>query len=176
MVFIPVKVGLGRLHHPPVMLHHPPLIIHRPRQTNTATYQTHFGIWKKWIRRHNNQRSRQKIKAPTKKLQPARPRTSEGIYCKQTISNGHKESLIEAYAILMKSIDKKWKQPFYKRYDKLPIIPTTQQLNILFFRFFTRVASVSRLRLLIVPSWQVIKRTQVFVHAGNCFTQPKQPR
>ena len=80
------------------------------------------------------------------------PEQVKGFIANKQCSNGHKESLIEAYAILMKSIDKKWKQPFYKRYDKLPIIPTTQQLNMLFFRFFTRVASVSRLRLLIVPS------------------------
>jgi len=85
---------------------------------------------KERIRRHNNQNNRQKTKTPTKKLQPTRTGTSKGLIANKQCSNGHKESLIEAYAILMKSINKEWKQPFYKRYDQLPKIPTTEQLNI----------------------------------------------
>jgi len=49
----------------------------------------------------------------------------------KTTGNGHKQSLIEAYAILMRSINQEWSQPFYKRYDKLPKIPTTEKLNLI---------------------------------------------
>jgi len=34
------------------------------------------------------------------------------------VSNGHKENLIEAYAIYMRSENLTWNQPFYDRYDK----------------------------------------------------------
>jgi len=32
--------------------------------------------------------------------------------------NGHKQNLIEAYAIFIRSEGLSWKQPFYQRYDK----------------------------------------------------------
>ena len=37
---------------------------------------------------------------------------------KKTCSNGHKENLIEAYAVYMRSENRTWNQPFYQRYDK----------------------------------------------------------
>jgi hypothetical protein len=46
-------------------------------------------------------------------------------------SNGHKENLVEAYAILMKSINKKWNQPFYQRYDKKRRAPKEEQINFI---------------------------------------------
>ena len=58
----------------------------------------------------------------------------------KTTSNGHKQSLIEAYAILMRSINQEWSQPFYKRYDKMPKIPTTEQLDKLIAHARTRMA------------------------------------
>ena len=58
----------------------------------------------------------------------------------KTASNGHKQTLIEAYAILMRSINQEWSQPFYKRYDKMPKIPTTEQLDKLIAHARTRMA------------------------------------
>ena len=51
------------------------------------------------------------------------PEDVKGHIANKQCSNAYKESLIEAYAILMKLINKEWKQPFYKKYDKLPKIP-----------------------------------------------------
>ena len=42
----------------------------------------------------------------------------------------------------MKTINKEWKQPFYKKYGKLPKIPTTQQLNMLISHATTRMALI----------------------------------
>jgi hypothetical protein len=36
----------------------------------------------------------------------------------KTCGNGHKQNLIEAYAIFIRSKGLTWKQPFYHRYDK----------------------------------------------------------
>jgi len=58
----------------------------------------------------------------------------------KTASNAYKETLIEAYDILMRSINQDWNKPFYKRYDKMPRIPTTEQLNKLIAHARTRMA------------------------------------
>ncbi len=70
------------------------------------------------------------------------PEQVKGYIANKQCSNGHKESLIEAYDILMRSINKKWQKPFYKRYDKLPKIPTTEQLNMLISHATTRMALI----------------------------------
>ena len=70
------------------------------------------------------------------------PEQVKGFIANKQCSNGHKESLIEAYAILMQSIDKEWKQPFYKRYDQLPKIPTTEKLNMLISNARPRMALI----------------------------------
>ena len=69
------------------------------------------------------------------------PEDVKGHIANKQCGNGHKESLIEAYAILMKSINKEWKQPFYKKYDKLPKIPTTEQLNMLIAELYAHLTS-----------------------------------
>ena len=58
----------------------------------------------------------------------------------KTASNAYKETLIEAYDILMRSINQEWNKPFYKRYDKMPKIPTTEQLNKLIAHATTRMS------------------------------------
>jgi len=70
------------------------------------------------------------------------PEDVKGHIANKQCSNAYKESLIEAYAILMKSINKEWKQPFYKKYDKLPKIPTTEHLNMLISHATTRMALI----------------------------------
>jgi len=42
----------------------------------------------------------------------------------------------------MKSTNQEWKQPFYKRYDKLPKIPTEEKLNMLISNARTRMALI----------------------------------
>ena len=68
------------------------------------------------------------------------PEDVKGHIANKQCSNGHKESLIEAYAILMKSINQTWQKPFYKRNDKLPRIPTTEKLSMLISNARTRMA------------------------------------
>ena len=68
------------------------------------------------------------------------PNSVKTYIANKQCSNGYKESLIEAYAILMRSANLKWNQPFYKRYDKLPKIPTTEKLNFLIANAQTRIA------------------------------------
>jgi integrase len=45
--------------------------------------------------------------------------------------NGFKETLVETYAILMRSIGKTRNQPFYARYDKQPKIPKEEKINMI---------------------------------------------
>jgi len=42
----------------------------------------------------------------------------------------------------MKSTNQKWEQPFYKRYDQLPKIPTEEKLNMLISNARTRMALI----------------------------------
>jgi integrase len=68
------------------------------------------------------------------------PEDVKGYIANKTCSNGHKESLIESYDILIKSLNKTWNKPFYQRYDKMPKIPTTEHLNMLIANASTRIA------------------------------------
>jgi len=70
------------------------------------------------------------------------PEEVKGYIANKQCSNAYKESLIETYAILMKSTNQKWQQPFYKRYDKLPKIPTEEKLNMLIANARTRMALI----------------------------------
>jgi integrase len=68
------------------------------------------------------------------------PEDVKGYIANKKCSNAYKETLIETYDILMRSIDREWKKPFYKRYDKLPKISTEQKLNMLISNARTRMA------------------------------------
>jgi len=57
-------------------------------------------------------------------------------------SNGYKESLVEAYDLFIRANNGKWKKPFYKRYDKLPKIPTEEKLNMLISNAGTRMSLI----------------------------------
>ena len=48
----------------------------------------------------------------------AEPEEVKMCIAKKNCSNGHKENLVEAYSIHMRSENKEWNQPFYQRYDK----------------------------------------------------------
>jgi integrase len=50
---------------------------------------------------------------------------------KKTCSNAHKENLIEAYAIVIKSLSLTWNQPFYQRYDKKRKAPKEEHIDFI---------------------------------------------
>jgi len=68
------------------------------------------------------------------------PENVKGYIATKKCSNGYKESLIESYDILIRSINKQWNKPFYQRYDKLPKIPTTEHLNMLIANASPRIS------------------------------------
>ena len=70
------------------------------------------------------------------------PEDVKGYIANKKCSNAYKESLIETYDILMRSINKEWQKPFYKRYDQLPKIPTTEKLNMLISNARSRMALI----------------------------------
>jgi integrase len=59
------------------------------------------------------------------------PEQVKGFIATKQCSNGHKESLAEAYNHYCNANGITWNKPFYPRYDKLPKIPTTEHLNML---------------------------------------------
>ncbi|UCC27490.1 MAG: hypothetical protein JSW29_05285, partial [Candidatus Bathyarchaeota archaeon] len=59
------------------------------------------------------------------------PEDVKGYIATKQVSNANKEALIEAYDKIMKSLSQQWQKPFYKRYDKLPKIPTEERINML---------------------------------------------
>jgi len=69
------------------------------------------------------------IKATAKRLRHLQnncnlkaPEDVKGYIANKQCSNAYKETLIETYTLLMKSINQTWQKPFYKRNDKLPKI------------------------------------------------------
>jgi integrase len=68
------------------------------------------------------------------------PENVKAYIANKTCSSGFKETLIETYAILMKSVNQQWQQPFYQRYDKQPKIPTEEKINMLIANARPRMA------------------------------------
>ena len=61
----------------------------------------------------------------------AKPEELKLYVSKKNCSDAHKENLIEAYACYMKSINKKWEQPFYQRYSKKRKAPKEPLIDFL---------------------------------------------
>ena len=87
------------------------------------------------------------IKATAKRLRHLQkncnlqdPEDVKGYIANKQCSNAYKETLIEAYDILMRSINQEWQKPFYARYDKLPKIPTEEKINMLISNARTKMA------------------------------------
>jgi hypothetical protein len=59
------------------------------------------------------------------------PENVKTFIANRKCTNGFKESLIEAYAIYMRSIGQTWNQPFYNRYDRAIKVPTENKINML---------------------------------------------
>jgi len=68
------------------------------------------------------------------------PEDVKGYIANKQCSNAYKETLIETYNLLKKSINQTWQKPFYKRNDKLPKIPTEEKINMLISNARTRMA------------------------------------
>ncbi|MCW3980275.1 MAG: tyrosine-type recombinase/integrase [Candidatus Bathyarchaeota archaeon] len=68
------------------------------------------------------------------------PEDVKGYIANKQCSTAYKETLIEAYDRLMRSINQEWTKPFYARYDKLPRIPTEEKINMLISNANTRIA------------------------------------
>jgi integrase len=68
------------------------------------------------------------------------PETVKLFISKKTCSNGHKQNLIEAYALYIKSENKTWEQPFYQRYDKKRRAPKEQLLDFMINHFRLEMA------------------------------------
>jgi len=66
-----------------------------------------------------------------KNCNTADPEAVKLYVSKKKCGNGHKENLIEAYAIFMRSINQEWNQPFYQRYDKKRRAPKEELLDFL---------------------------------------------
>jgi len=68
------------------------------------------------------------------------PENVKGFIANKKCSNAYKEALIEAYDLLMRSMNQQWQKPFYKRNDKLPKIPTEEKIDMLISNASTRMA------------------------------------
>jgi hypothetical protein len=68
------------------------------------------------------------LEANTDLTQPEKVKT---YIANKECSSGFKETLIETYDLLMKSLSQKWEKPFYQRDEKQPKIPTEEKINML---------------------------------------------
>ena len=87
------------------------------------------------------------IKATGKRLRSlerncnlANPEEVKGYIANKQCGNAFKETLIETYDLLMRSLGQTWNKPFYQRYDKLPKIPTEEKINMLISKAKPRMA------------------------------------
>jgi len=70
------------------------------------------------------------------------PENVKTLIANKQCGNAYKESLIESYAIYMRSMGKTWNQPFYNRYDKLPKVPTEEKIDMLIARANQRMSLI----------------------------------
>ncbi len=70
------------------------------------------------------------------------PEAIKTFVANKQCTNAYKESLIEAYAIYMKSIGQKWNQPFYQRYDRPIKVPTEEKIDMLISHSSPRMALI----------------------------------
>jgi integrase len=70
----------------------------------------------------------------------AEPEEVKMYIAKKKCSNGHKENLVEAYAIYIRSEGLTWNQPFYQRYDKKRRAPKEELLDFMINHFRLEMA------------------------------------
>ena len=66
-----------------------------------------------------------------KNCNTADPEAVKFYVSKKNCGNGHKENLIEAYAIYIRSENLTWNQSFYERYDKKLRAPKEELIDFL---------------------------------------------
>jgi len=100
-----------------------------------------------WMKR--NAYADSTIKATSKRLKHlqkncnlTKPEQVKTFIANKKCGNAFKECLIETYDLLMRSIGLKWEKPFYQRYDKLPKIPTEENINMLISHASPRMALI----------------------------------
>jgi len=57
------------------------------------------------------------------------PESIKEVITKQTWSNGRKEYVVEAYSSFLKFVGGKWDPPKYHRIEKIPFIPTEEEID-----------------------------------------------
>lgn len=76
----------------------------------------------------------------------ADPEVVKFYISKKQCSNAHKENLIEAYAMVIKSLGLNWEQPFYTRYSKKRRAPKEELIN--FIIQHTRIEMATKLAII----------------------------
>lgn len=72
-----------------------------------------------------------RLKRLKKSCDTANPEALKAYVASLKVSNAYKECLIEAYAVFMKSVNQKWNQPFYDRYDKKRKAPKEELIDFI---------------------------------------------
>jgi integrase len=58
-----------------------------------------------------------------------KPQTVNGYIARMDVSNAYKEGLVNAYGHYVEYNNLQWERPIYKRAERLPNVPTTEQAN-----------------------------------------------
>ena len=80
------------------------------------------------------------LKHLQKNCNTANPEEVKLYIANKNCSNGHKENLVEAYAIYIRSEGLTWNQPFYQRYDKKRRQPKEELLDFMINHFRLEMA------------------------------------
>ena len=70
------------------------------------------------------------------------PETVKAFISSQTTSSANKEALANAYDHYIKYFGLKWEKPFYRREERLPNVPTTEQVNTIISAFQMKYATI----------------------------------
>jgi integrase len=57
------------------------------------------------------------------------PQTVRGYIARMNVSNAYKEAMVNAYIHYVEFYGLEWKKPIYKRSERLPNVPSTEQVN-----------------------------------------------
>ena len=71
-----------------------------------------------------------------------KPETVKEFILNQTTSSAHKEALANAYAHYIQCYGLNWEKPFFHREERLPNVPTTEQVNTIISAFKKKYATI----------------------------------
>jgi transposase-like protein len=110
------------------------------RRNDPATVKGKIVEYEFWLLKQGYAKStiegRIKVMKRLIKLQAdlADPESIKEVITKQTWSNGRKEYVVEAYSSFLNFVGGKWDPPKYRRIEKIPFIPTEQEIDQLIGR------------------------------------------